>query len=45
MSSEYGFKHNLPQIKKFVCLRLDYCLSVFNMDWKHDSRIEMKQLS
>jgi hypothetical protein len=40
--SEYGFKHNLRQIKKFVCLRLTYCLSVLNMDSKRDSRIEMK---
>jgi len=42
ISSEYGFKHNLRQIKKFVCLRLAYCLSDLNMDRKHDSRIEMK---
>jgi len=39
--SEYGFKHNLPQIKKFVCLRLAYSLSVLNMECKHDSQIEM----
>jgi len=40
--SEYGLKHNLRQIKKFLCLRLAYCLSVLNMDSKHSSRIEMK---
>jgi len=39
--SEYGFKHNMRQIKKIVCLRLAYCLSVLNMDCKHDSHIEM----
>jgi len=39
--SEYGFKHNLRQIKKFVCVHLVYCLSVLNMDCKHDSHIEM----
>ena len=30
------------QILKFVCLLLAYCLSVLNMDSKHDSRIEIK---
>jgi len=40
--SEYGFKHNLRQIKEFVCSRFAYSLSVLNMDWKHDSRTEMK---
>jgi len=40
--SEYGSKHNMRQIKKFVCLRLANCLSVFNMDSKHDSQTEMK---
>ena len=28
ISSEYGLKHNLRQIKKFVCLRLAYCLCI-----------------
>jgi len=38
--SETGFKHNLRLITYFVfTLGL---LSVLNMDWKHDSRIEMK---
>jgi len=36
--SEYGIKNNMSQIKKFVCLRLAYCLSVLNMDRKHDSQ-------
>jgi len=40
-SSEDGFKHYLSQIKKFV-FRLAYCLSVLNMDWNHDSQMEMK---
>jgi len=40
--SEYGLKHNLRQNKKLVCLRLSYCLSVLNMNCKHDSRIDMK---
>jgi len=41
-SSEYGFKHNLNQIKELGVIRLDFCLSVLNMDWNHDSRMEMK---
>jgi len=41
-SSEYGFKHNLRQIKKLGAVRLAYCLSVLNMVWKHDWRMEMK---
>jgi len=41
-SSEYGFKHKLSQIKKFGVFCLAYCLSVFNMDRNHDSRMEMK---
>ena len=40
-SSEYVFNHNLRQIKEFV-FRLAYCLSVLNMDWNHDSQMEMK---
>jgi len=40
--SEYEFKNILRQIKKFVCLHLVYCLSVLNMDCKHDSQKEMK---
>ena len=38
--SEYGFKHNMRQIKNFVCLRLAYCLPVLNMDRKRDSQID-----
>jgi len=38
---ECGFKRNLRQINKFVCLRLAYCLSVSNMDCKHDSQMEV----
>jgi len=34
--SEYWSKHDLRQIKKFVCLRSAYSLSVLNKDWKHD---------
>jgi len=30
------------QINKLMCLRLAYCLSVLYMDWKQNSRIEMK---
>ena len=41
-SSEYGYKHNLSQIKKLGVVRLAYCLSVLNMDWNNDSRMEMK---
>jgi len=36
--SKFGFKHNLRLIKKFVFLSLSSCLSVRNIDWKHDSR-------
>jgi len=32
----------LRQILKLVCLLLAYCLSVLNMDWKHEPQIEMK---
>jgi len=41
-SSEIGFKLNLSQNKKLGVFRLAYCLSVLNMDWTHDSRMEMK---
>jgi len=41
-SSEYGIKHNLSQIKKLGVFRLTYCLSVLNMVWDHNSRMEMK---
>jgi hypothetical protein len=40
--SEYGFKHNLRQIKLFVYLRSADCLIVLNMNWKRDLRIVMK---
>jgi len=33
--------NNLSQIKKLGVIRLAYCLSVLNMDWNHDSRMEM----
>jgi len=42
--SEYGFKHNLRQIKIFVYFSSAHCLIVLNMNWKHDSRIVMKCL-
>jgi len=41
-SSEYGFKHNLSQIKKLGVFGFCYCLSVLNMDSNHDSRMEME---
>jgi len=41
-SSDYGIKHNLSLFKELVMFRLAYCLSVLNMDWNHDSRMEMK---
>jgi hypothetical protein len=40
-SSEYGFKHNLSQIMKFVWF-IWLTVSVLNVDWYHDSRMEMK---
>jgi len=40
--SEYWFKHNLSQIKKLSVFRLTYCLTVLNMNWNHDSRMDMK---
>jgi len=42
MSSKYGSENDLRQIKKFVCLRSAYSLSVLNMDWKHESRKVIK---
>jgi len=41
-SSEYGFKHNLRQIKKLGVVRLAYCLSELNKVWNHDWRMVMK---
>jgi len=41
-SSEYGFKQILSQMKNLGVVRLAYCLSVLNMDWNHDPRMEMK---